>query len=163
MSYFFICKFSPFQARCLRYSIAVATISVHKLQEEKTMTHSQTPYEAIGEKQLHQLVETFYIHVHRHPLLKPIFPNDLTETIRKQKQFLTQFLGGPSLYSDEHGHPMLRARHMHFEITPERAEAWLECMSAAMDEVQLGTEIREFIFSRLTLTAQHMVNTPSQD
>lgn len=127
------------------------------------MSHSQTPFEAIGEKQLHKLIETFYINVHKHPLLIPIFPDDLTETIRKQKQFMTQFLGGPSLYSDEHGHPMLRARHLQFEITPERAAAWLDCMNAAMDEVQLQNELREFIFSRLTLTAQHMVNTPSQD
>ncbi|WP_042349479.1 globin domain-containing protein [Bacillus massiliigorillae] len=127
------------------------------------MSNSQTPYDAIGEQQLHKLIETFYIKVHKHPLLMPIFPDDLTETIRKQKQFLTQFLGGPSLYTDEHGHPMLRARHLEFEITPERAAAWLDCMSAAMDEVQLQSELREFILSRLTLTAQHMVNTPSQD
>ncbi|MEH6942104.1 globin [Bacillus sp. JJ722] len=127
------------------------------------MSHSKTPFEAIGERQLHHLIERFYINVHKHPLLIPIFPDDLTETIRRQKQFMTQFLGGPSLYSDEHGHPMLRARHLPFEITPERAAAWLDCMSAAMDEVQLQNELREFIFSRLSLTAQHMVNTPSQD
>lgn len=53
------------------------------------------PYEAIGEELLSQLVDTFYERVASHPLLKPIFPSDLTETARKQKQFLTQYLGGP--------------------------------------------------------------------
>jgi len=127
------------------------------------MTIEQTPFEVIGEERLHKLVETFYYHVHRHPLLKPIFPDDLTETIRKQKQFLTQYLGGEPLYTEEHGHPRLRARHIPFEITPERANAWLQCMKTAMDETQLEGDIREFLFNRLILTAKHMVNTNSHE
>ncbi|MBU5264375.1 globin domain-containing protein [Bacillus atrophaeus] len=116
------------------------------------------PYEAIGEELLSLLVDTFYERVASHPLLKPIFPSDLTETARKQKQFLTQYLGGPPLYTEEHGHPMLRARHLPFPITHERADAWLSCMSDAMDHVGLEGDIREFLFGRLELTARHMVN-----
>lgn len=121
----------------------------------------KTPYELIGgEEVLNKLVETFYAKVAKDRDLKPIFPEDLTETIRKQKQFLTQFLGGPPLYSNEHGHPMLRARHMPFEITPMRAQAWLRCMKEAMDEIGLENGLlREQIFSRLTFTAQHMINS----
>jgi hemoglobin len=121
----------------------------------------KAPYEAIGEELLSQLVDTFYTRVKEHPLLRPIFPDDLTETARKQKQFLTQYLGGPPLYTQEHGHPMLRARHMPFPITQERAAAWLSCMKEAMDQVGLEGEIREFLFERLTLTAHHMVNQKS--
>ncbi|WP_071459160.1 globin domain-containing protein [Bacillus massilinigeriensis] len=117
------------------------------------------PFEAIGEDQLHRLVDLFYGHVAQHPDLAPIFPDDLTETARKQKQFLTQYLGGPPLYTEEHGHPMLRARHLPFEITPKRAAAWLSCMEKAMDECGLHGNIRDYLFSRLVLTAQHMVNT----
>lgn len=127
------------------------------------MNSSQTPFEAIGEQRLHQLVDTFYDKVSKHPLLKPIFPDDLAETARKQKQFLTQYLGGPPLYTEEHGHPMLRARHLPFPITPKRAEAWLSCMREAMDEVGLEGDIREFFYQRLVLTAQHMINTPEKD
>jgi len=118
-----------------------------------------TPYEAIGEETLSQLVDTFYSHVQNHPLLAPIFPDDLTETARKQKQFLTQYLGGPQLYTEEHGHPMLRARHLPFEITPSRANAWISCMQTAMKETGLEGEIGDFLLHRLQLTAQHMVNT----
>ncbi|MGN1401527.1 MAG: globin [Bacillus sp. (in: firmicutes)] len=120
----------------------------------------KTPYEAIGKETLDRLIDTFYENVQSHPLLEPIFPDDLTETARKQKQFLTQFLGGPPLYSSEHGHPMLRARHMAFPITPERAGAWLSCMEEAMDQTGLEGEIRDYFLQRLTLTAHHMVNTP---
>lgn len=116
----------------------------------------------IGEETLHKLVDAFYRRVAEHPDLKPIFPEDLTETARKQKQFLTQFLGGPPLYTQEHGHPRLRMRHLPFPITPKRARFWLDCMAQAMDEVGLTGEIREEFFARLTLTAHHMVNTPDE-
>ncbi|MBU8877476.1 globin [Bacillus sp. FJAT-29790] len=122
-----------------------------------------TPFDAIGEEKLHLLVQAFYNRVGQHPDLAPIFPNDLTETARKQKQFLTQYLGGPPLYTSEHGHPMLRARHMPFKITETRAKAWLSCMKEAMDEVNLEEPIREDFFARLFLTAQHMINTAEND
>jgi hemoglobin len=122
-----------------------------------------TPYEVIGEGLLNRLIDVFYSNVSKHPVLIPIFPNDFTETARKQKQFMTQYLGGPALYTNEHGHPMLRARHISFEVTPTRAEAWLSCMREAMDEVGLEGEFREFFYHRLYLTAQHMINTPDED
>ncbi|MCM3767510.1 globin [Neobacillus niacini] len=121
---------------------------------------SLTPFEAIGEETLHRLVETFYGLVAQHPDLAPIFPNDFTEIARKQKQFLTQYLGGPPLYTEEHGHPMMRARHLPFPVTPARAKAWLSCMSQAMDLCGLTGNLRDEFYSRLYLTAQHMINTP---
>jgi len=122
--------------------------------------NSNSLYDLVGQERLYQLVDAFYKRVGKHPDLIPIFPEDLTEVARKQKQFLTQYLGGPPLYTEEHGHPMMRARHLPFEITPKRAKAWLSCMSAAMDEVGLNGDIRDAFFSRLELTARHMVNTP---
>lgn len=116
------------------------------------------PYEEIGEARLSELIDRFYAKVAKHPDLIPIFPQDLTETARKQKQFQTQYLGGPNLYTEEHGHPMMKARHMPFAITPTRAEAWLACMAEAMDEVGLDGPLREIYYQRLVLTANHMVN-----
>lgn len=127
------------------------------------MENMSTPFEVIGEEKLHQLIDAFYSKVGQHPDLVPIFPNDLSETARKQKQFMTQFLGGPSLYTEEHGHPMLRARHMPFEITETRAKAWLSCMNEAMDEVELDGMLREYFYSRLVLTAEHMINTSEKE
>ncbi|MFJ8234584.1 globin [Ureibacillus sp. NPDC094379] len=121
------------------------------------------PYEELGAEKLAELLRAFYKRVAKHPKLRPIFPEDLTETLRKQIQFQTQFLGGPNLYTDEHGHPMMRARHMPFKITPERAQAWLECMSEAMDEVELVGKFREVYYQRLVMTAQHMINSPDED
>jgi len=119
-----------------------------------------TPFEVIGEESLHRLVDTFYSLVAQHPDLAPIFPNQFSEIARKQKQFLTQYLGGPPLYTEEHGHPMMRARHLPFPVTPTRATAWLSCMKKAMDHIGLEGPVREEFYARLYLTAQHMINTP---
>lgn len=121
------------------------------------------PFEEIGEKKLHELIETFYAKVAVHPDLIPIFPDDLSETIRKQKQFQTQYLGGPNLFTEEHGHPMMRARHNPFPITPTRAEAWLACMAEAMDDVGLEGPLRDVYYKRLVLTANHMVNRNEEE
>ena len=121
------------------------------------------PYEEIGEKKLHELIDTFYEKVAVHPDLIPIFPDDLTETARKQKQFQTQYLGGPNLFTAEHGHPMMKARHNPFPITPTRAEAWLACMAEAMDDVRLEGPLRDVYYKRLVLTANHMVNRNEEE
>lgn len=121
------------------------------------------PFEEIGEKKLHELIDRFYEKVAVHPDLYPIFPEDLSETARKQKQFQTQYLGGPNLFTEEHGHPMMKARHMPFPITPVRAEAWLACMKEAMDDVGLEGPLRNVYYQRLVLTANHMVNRNEEE
>lgn len=119
-----------------------------------------SPYELIGgEQTLRKLVKSFYARVRKHPDLFPIFPGNWEETERKQYMFLTQFFGGPALYSEEFGHPMLRARHMPFPVTPQRAEAWLSCMQQALDDIKLQGEIRDYIWNRLVQTAHHMINS----
>lgn len=123
----------------------------------------QTPYEMLGgEETIQKLVNAFYPRVYANPILSPLFEGDIEEIKRKQKMFLTQFTGGPTLYSDEFGPPAMRARHMPFEITPTRRLAWLECMRAAMDEIGLEGPIREQFYDRLQQVAGIMVNTPDQ-
>lgn len=124
---------------------------------------SKIPYEEIGAEKLSELIHAFYKRVSENPLLIPIFPEDFTETIRKQIQFQTQYLGGPNLFTEEHGHPMMRARHMHFKITPDRAQAWLECMAGAMDDIGLDGKFREIYYKRLVMTAHHMINAPNEE
>ncbi|WP_330948502.1 globin domain-containing protein [Virgibacillus sp. MG-45] len=125
------------------------------------MKEAGTIYEAIGGwETVGRLVTAFYKRVGNHPQLIPIFPNDLTETARKQRLFLTQFFGGPKWYTEERGHPMMRRRHLPFAITPSRRNAWLACMKAALAEVEIEEPYRTAIFEKLSMTANHMMNTP---
>lgn len=126
-----------------------------------TMNRNISIYEAMGGAEtLRRVVEAFYPKVQAHALLGPLFPEDILPVMDKQFLFLTQFFGGPMLYSEQYGHPMMRARHLPFPITPERAEAWLDCMRRALQEVGLDEELQAIIIERLSGPAHHFVNTP---
>ncbi|WP_166238718.1 globin [Paenibacillus turpanensis] len=119
-----------------------------------------TLYEHIGgETTIRRLVDAFYDRVAVNEVIGPLFTGGFEEIKRKQFMFLTQFTGGPALFTMEFGHPMMRARHMRFPITPAAAEAWLSCMRGAMDEIGLEGEARSFLYERLTQVAHFMVNT----
>lgn len=118
-----------------------------------------SPYEAIGgEATLRPLVEAFYDRVAQHPNLRPLFPEDFTEVKERQLLFLTQFLGGPALYSQKHGPAMMRARHLRFPIDQERAQDWLSCMRGAMADINMPEPARDWLLQRLSQTAAHFVN-----
>lgn len=117
-------------------------------------------YDAIGgAPMIKKIVEAFYPKVQAHPLLAPLFPEDIMPVMEKQTLFLTQFLGGPSLYSDQYGHPMMRARHMPFPITPERANAWLDCMKRALAETKMDETLQQLVIERLKGPAYHFINS----
>ncbi|WP_017692376.1 globin [Paenibacillus sp. PAMC 26794] len=113
-----------------------------------------------GEKGVRALVEAFYPIVQQNEQLAPLFPEDIQPVIDKQYMFLSQFFGGPGLFSEAFGHPMMRARHMHFEVTAERAEAWLACMDQALTQIGVEEPLHSFILQRLSGPAHHFVNTP---
>ncbi|MFC4597078.1 globin [Cohnella hongkongensis] len=126
------------------------------------MSSYATIYEAIGGADaIREIVTRFYPKVQAHPLLAPLFPEDIQPVMEKQFLFLTQFLGGPPLYSDQYGHPMMRARHLPFPITPERAAAWLACMAEALSETSIPEPLQKLTIERLSGPANHFINTES--
>ncbi|WP_066365298.1 globin domain-containing protein [Neobacillus fumarioli] len=125
----------------------------------------KTLYEEIGgQETIDKLVDAFYPRVYADQDLIPIFQGDIEEIKRKQRMFLSQFLGGPPLYSMEFGPPAMRARHMPHEVTPKRAKAWLRCMKEAFQEIGLDQiPAGQAFYDRLTQVAGIMVNTPDKE
>jgi hemoglobin len=80
-----------------------------------------------------ELVERFYAGVATDLLLRPLYPDDLTPSKRHLALFLQQYWGGPGTYSEERGHPRLRARHVPFVIGEAERDAWFRHMAAALD------------------------------
>ena len=95
-----------------------------------------------GEPFFTDLVERFYRRVATDMLLRPLYPDDLAASKRHLALFLQQYWGGPGTYSEERGHPRLRARHVPFVIGEAERDAWLRHMYAALDEVvgERGTD-----------------------
>ena len=117
-----------------------------------------TLFEKLGEDNLRLLVERFYDLVFDDEQIAHLFKTDKDLIKEKQRLFLTQFLGGPQLYSERYGHPQLRARHMPHPIHEDDAVAWLSCMSRAIGSLPIDEPIKDELFKRFVPTAMFMVN-----
>ena len=112
-----------------------------------------------GRAALARLVEAFYDRIAADPELRPIFPDDLTPGREKQAAFLEQWLGGEPRYTQRHGEPALRRRHLPFAITGPAAERWLEHFAAALAECEVEAPLAGEILEGLRPIARRMVNT----
>ena len=82
-----------------------------------------------------ELVERFYQRVSTDLLLRPLYPDDLEPSKRHLALFLQQYWGGPGTYSEQRGHPRLRARHVPFVIGEPERDAWFGHMASALDSL----------------------------
>ena len=96
-----------------------------------------------------ELVERFYARVATDLLLRPLYPDDLTPSKRHLDLFLQQYWGGPGTYSEERGHPRLRARHVPFVIGEAERDAWFRHMAAALDSLVAERGIAPGIEARM--------------
>lgn len=123
---------------------------------------STTPYDLIGgETGIRRLVDKFYFYMDILPQAKGIramhAPN-LASAKDKLFKFMSGWLGGPNLFIEEFGHPMLRARHFPFAIGESERDQWMLCMNKALDEIMMDSRLRENIRSALQQLATHMIN-----
>jgi len=121
----------------------------------------KTFYEKIGEDRLRSVIENFYDLVFASPVISHLFSATNRATIQeKQIKFLTQFLGGPDLYSREYGHPKMRMRHLPHPIDETAKEEWLKCMNCAINNVfDNDKELGEAFYTIFPPIAKHMVNS----
>jgi len=121
-----------------------------------------TPYERLGgETGLRRLVERFYDLMDSEPEaygIRKLHPADLTGSRQKLFEFLSGWLGGPSLYIEKYGHPRLRARHLPFAIGSAERDAWMRCMDQAMADLELSAALREELHAAFYKTADFMRN-----
>ena len=57
--------------------------------------------------------------------LRSLYPKDLSRYELRMTEFLSTWLGGPPLYQERHGMPMLRESHRSFPIDGEVREEWM--------------------------------------
>ncbi len=103
------------------------------------------------------LMADFYACIAVSPIAH-LFPADLAETRQKQFAFQSEFWGGPKRYSPWRGHPRLRARHIPFPIGQAEADAWMDCMRAAVAASAMPAGAREAFLGQVGRTATAMIN-----
>ncbi|EUJ10092.1 hemoglobin [Methylophilaceae bacterium 11] len=117
--------------------------------------------EEAGQQVVRQLVNTFYDVMDTDPKaagIRALHQADLTDAREKLSMFLTGWMGGPQLYIERYGHPMLRRRHMPFAIGESERDQWMYCMIRAMHTLQLDEEIMKKLAAQLYGVADFMRN-----
>jgi len=122
-----------------------------------------TPFDLLGHDASLALATRFYDHMDAHePALVAVHRNDgegkVAKVVRERfGAFLVEWLGGPPIYSTAHGHPRLRMRHGHVPIDVALRDAWLRCMTAALDHPTVPAEVRAYLDRRFAEVADFLL------
>jgi len=92
---------------------------------------SRDIYGLMGEENIVRMIEDFYRELERSSV-RALFPADMVAASQKSAAFFVGLLGGPPLYHQRYGNPMMRARHLAFRITPSAREEWLGCFERVL-------------------------------
>jgi len=121
-----------------------------------------TPFARLGgETGVRALVDRFYDLMALEPQfsqLLALHPQDLSDSRDKLFWFLCGWLGGPDLYIQRFGHPMLRARHLPYAIGLAERDQWMACMMLAMQDSGVDEALAQRLAEAFLGTADWMRN-----
>ncbi|MEN0076037.1 MAG: group II truncated hemoglobin [Paracraurococcus sp.] len=125
-------------------------------------TAGATPYARIGgEAGLRRFTRRFYALMDSLPeaaACRAIHPESLAGAEQKLFEYLSGWLGGPPLFTDKYGPPMLRRRHLHAPIAEAEIEGWLACFRQAWAEVVEDPALGPLVLPQVEGLARHMRN-----
>jgi len=131
------------------------------MQAAPQLTH----YQRIGgAEKVRALVHRFYQIMDEFPEsygIRKMHAEDLQSSEDKLFKFLSGWMGGPQLFIQEYGHPMLRRRHLPFAISVSERDQWMLCMNQALQEVVEDAALRNELSAAFAGVADHMRNQPS--
>ena len=132
-----------------------------------TPSLTDTPFARLGGADaVRALVETFYDAMSSdEPALAKLHrcdENGRVDTVTRERfgLFLMGWLGGPQDYIAKYGHPRLRMRHSHVPIDLAMRDAWLRCMTKALDQCPLEQAVRHYLDFRFQEVADFLRNQP---
>lgn len=116
-----------------------------------------------GEVGVKRLVETFYDIVETDPRGRLVHEMHVgrfgMDHVRDaQFAFLCGFFGGPRYYVERTGHSDLRLIHGHLDIGRDQADAWLDCMIAAIERVGLEPSLKQTLMRGFARAADVLVH-----
>jgi len=127
-----------------------------------TENKTKTPYELMGgAATILSLVGRFYFYMDTLPQsegIRKMHAESLSNAKDKLFKFLSGWLGGPDLFVQEFGHPMLRRRHFPFEIAQSERDQWMLCMNKAVAEIAMDEKLKNSLLEALDQLATHMIN-----
>jgi hemoglobin len=134
------------------------------MTDSNLKNNQYSPYLSIGgDEAVKKLVDRFYDLMDTEPdvsVVRDMHAKSLRLSREKLYKFLSGWLGGPDLYVQQYGHPMLRKRHLPFSITCVERDQWLACMNQALDEQVSDVLMRDQLKASFFKVADFMRNKP---
>lgn len=96
---------------------------------------SKEIYALMGEENIFKMLHAVYAEFAQSSI-SYMFPEgeELKEAADKSGAFFVGLCGGPPLYHQRYGAPMLRGRHMPFVIDDKARLEWLRCFDLVLDD-----------------------------
>lgn len=121
---------------------------------------SKRIFAAMGPERIVEMV------IHHHNLLRKsvvgeMFPADdaaFEAATLKTADFFIEATGGPSAFTDAHGHPALRERHFRFVIDEKARDIWLMMYKKTLKEVGFPKEHLEEFWNWIEPLSIRMIN-----
>jgi len=92
-------------------------------------------YTKMGEHGIFKMLEAFYLSLAQSKI-RELFPAEdpaqMMEASKRSAAFFVGVCGGPPLYQERFGPPMMRKRHMAFEIDETGRQEWLRCFKETL-------------------------------
>lgn len=119
-------------------------------------------FDAVGGRPFFdRLIARFYAGIEGDPVVRPLYPDDLTDSITNTAGFLAQYWGGGTAhYSDDRGHPRLRKRHGHVAIGQVERDRWVHHMTEALHAEHLAPDLEAKLLAYFEMGATAMINAP---
>lgn len=115
-----------------------------------------------GQEAVVRLVEAFYLAMDTLPeaaVIRAMHEPNLGPTKAVLVNYLSEWMGGPKLYTPERGAPMLRRRHQPFPIDAAARDAWMLCMRHALAETCADEGLRAELDAAFYKVADFIRNT----
>lgn len=121
-------------------------------------------YQKMGEENICNMIKDFYREL-ENSKIRHLFPENMIEASQKSALYFIFLLGGPPLYQEKHGPPMMRRRHLPFKIDEEARQVWLNCFKVALDKAVINyrfpLEHKHQFWEFLTRFSGWMINAKS--
>ncbi len=114
-----------------------------------------------GEEGIRRFTRRFYEVMESDPqaaAARAIHPESLADSEQKFFEFLSGWLGGPQLFVEKRGAPMLRARHLTSPIGEDEIKGWMLCFRTALADTIEDPDTRAAILPQIEMLALHMRN-----
>ncbi|KAA3664079.1 MAG: hypothetical protein DWQ04_07510 [Chloroflexi bacterium] len=104
---------------------------VPDIRPNEIVPPSREIYEVMGESNIFKMLADFYSELAQ-SAIRSMFPKNMEKASQKSAAFFVGLLGGPPLYHERYGNPMMRGRHMPFAIDESARQVWVACFEKVL-------------------------------